>query len=189
MSLFAAADSDITPTPNWVATLEAAVPATAVPESQVDVNPIQVVDPKLEVPPPASPTPIRTGPILYYTQAGDTLNAIAVRFGVLGSEISSPDYIDPVEFINPNTLLIIPNNLSNTTYATHVLPDSEFVFSITSADFDITSYVRDAAGFLDGYHEYLGSNGETYGADIIRIMAQDNSINPRLLLALLEYQS
>lgn len=153
------------------------------------MNPIQIVDPKLEVPPPASPTPIRTGPILYYTQAGDTLNAIAVRFGVPGSEISSPDFIDPVEFINPNTLLIIPNNLSNTTYATHVLPDSEFVFSITSADFDITSYVRDAGGFLDGYHEYLGSNGETYGADIIRIMAQDNSINPRLLLALLEYQS
>ncbi|MFH1632473.1 MAG: M23 family metallopeptidase, partial [Chloroflexota bacterium] len=39
------------------------------------------------------------------------------------------------------------------------------------------------------YHEYLGSNGETYGGEIIKIMAQDNSVNPRLLLALLEYQS
>jgi LasA protease len=176
-----------TPTPNWAATLEAAIPPTEKPVSED--NPVVVIEPELEAPPPPSPTPIQTGPILYYTQAGDTLNAIAVRFGVSDGEITSPEPLPAFGFINPNQLLIIPNRLSNTTVATHVLPDSEFVYSLGTLDFDIRTYVHNAGGYLDGYHEYLGSNGETYGGDIIRIIATDNSINPRLLLALLEYQS
>jgi murein DD-endopeptidase MepM/ murein hydrolase activator NlpD len=112
-----------------------------------------------------------------------------VRFNVGADEITSPEPIDPEGFINPNQLLVIPNNLSNTTFNTQVLPDSEFVFSVAAADFDIHSYVKNAGGYLNGHHEYLGTNGETYGADVIRILAQDNSINPRLLVALLEYQS
>ncbi len=189
VSLLAASDSEQTPTPNWVATLESAFSVTAVPESGLELEPVQEPDPNPDLSPPPSPTPIKSGPILYYTQAGDTLNALAVRFGVAVGDITSPDFITPEGFINPNTLLVIPNNLSNTTQTTQVLPDSEFVFSVTAADLDIASYVKDSGGYLHGYHEYLGSNGETYGADIIRIMAQDNSINPRLLLALLEYQS
>ena len=176
-----------TPTPNWAATLEAAIPPTENPNSEE--SPGLVVQTDLEVPPPPSPTPIKTGPILYYTQAGDTLNAIAVRFGVGLDEITSPDPIPGVSFINPNQLLIIPNRLSNTTVSTHVLPDSELVYSLSALDFDINAYVHDAGGYLEGYHEYLGSNGETYGGDVIRILSSDNSINPRLLLALLEYQS
>lgn len=186
-SLFAASQSDQTPTPNWKATLEAAVPGTAVPGAAGD--PAQGVDPKLDVPPPPSPTPITSGPILYYSQAGDTLEALAVRFGVAMEEITSPDSINAQGFINPNQLLVIPNNMTSTTLGTHVLPDSEFVFSMTAVDFDINAYVAEASGYLVRYHEYLGSNGETYGGDIIRILAQDNSINPRLLLALLEFQS
>jgi len=177
---------DGTPTPNWAATLEAAIPSTDVPGLAED--PVLVAQPELDVEPPPSPTPISTGPILYYTQAGDTINAIAVRFGVDVNEITSPESIPGTGFINPNQLLIIPNRLSNTTVATHVLPDSEFVYSLGTLDFDINAYVRNAGGYLDGYHEFLGSNGETYGGNVIRIIATDNSINPRLLLALLEYQ-
>ncbi|MCJ7703863.1 MAG: M23 family metallopeptidase [Anaerolineales bacterium] len=178
---------DRTPTPNWSATLEAAVPPTQQPDSG-EVS-LPLIEPGLEVPPPPSPTPITTGPILYYTQAGDTLNALAVRFDVSVDEITSPEPIPVMGFINPNLLLIIPNRLSNSTVATHVLPDSELVYSLAAVNFDIQSYVRAAGGYLSGYHEYLGTNGETYGADVIRIIAGDNSINPRLLLALLEYQS
>jgi len=178
---------DPNPTPNWSATLEAAIPPTEALDFEGD--PLLAVGPELDVPPPPSPTPIQTGPILYYTQAGDTINAVAVRFDVARDEITSPDLIPESGFINPNQLLIIPNRLSNTTVSTHVLPDSEFVYSLASSDFDINAYVRDAGGYLEGYHEYLGSNGETYGSDVVRIIAGDNSINPRLLLALLEYQS
>ncbi len=186
-ALIAPSAQEGSPTPNWSATLEAAAPPTEIPDAEVEA-PLQV-EAELQVPPPPTPTPIKTGPILYYTQAGDTLNALAVRFGVATEEITATEPIPTSGFINPNLLLIIPNRLSNTTVATHVLPDSEVVYSQAAIDFNITTYVRDAGGYLAGYHEYLGSNGETYGADIVQILATDNSINPRLLLALLEYQS
>ena len=187
-AFIAPAGADKVATPNWAATLEAAIPPTANPDPGAT---------SLELPPDSAPegtatptaTPISTGPFLYYTQAGDTLETISVRFGVSAGEISSPEPIPQQGFINPNQLLIIPNRLSNTTLSTHILPDSEFVYSPSAINFDITNYVKDAGGYLDGYHEYLGSNGETYGGDIIKIMSQDNSVNPRLLLALLEYQS
>ncbi len=79
-ALIAPSAQEGSPTPNWSATLEAAAPPTEIPDAGVEA-PLQV-ETELQVPPPPTPTPIKTGPILYYTQAGDTLNALAVRFGV-----------------------------------------------------------------------------------------------------------
>ena len=71
--------------------------------------------------PVISPTPEVTEtsrpPLLYYTQAGDTLPVVAVRFGVEESEITSPDPIPATALLKPNQLLIIPNRLANTTYS------------------------------------------------------------------------
>jgi len=140
---------------------------------------------------PATPTvkPVNEGPILYYTQAGDTLQAVAVRFHVSPEEIASSEPIPTRGFINPNQLLLIPRHLSNTTSSTHLLPDSEFVFTLSSIGYDTYGFVGEANGYLRNYGEYLGSTGETTGAEILQRVAYDNSINPRLLLALLEYQS
>jgi len=57
-------------------------------------------------------------------------------------------------------------------------------------DFDIDSYVAEAGGYLGAtYREYLVSTGWTNGAQAVQRMAIENSINPRLLLALIEYES
>jgi len=178
---------DKTPTPNWAATLEAAIPPADNPATEGN-PPIPVDSDQFGTSTP-TPTPVSTGPYLYYSQAGDTIKALAVRFAVTPEEITSPDPIPESGFINPNLLLIIPNRLSNTTVSSKVLPDSEFVFSLSAISFDVNEYVNDAGGYLMNYHEYLGSSGETYGGDIIELIALDNSVNPRLLLALLEYQS
>ena len=87
---------------------------------------------------------------------------------------------------------MIPQVLINTTSETHLLPDSEFVYSraITDADFpeDVVQFVQDAGGYLSEEREYDHSN-LTSGGEIIKNIAQNNSINPYLLLAMLEYQS
>lgn len=156
-------------------------------------TPLLVTEPAAPspTPVPATPTanPVNDGPILYYTQAGDTLQAVAVRFHVSPEEITSPQPIPTRGFIDPNQLLLIPRRLSNTTSSTHLLPDSEFVFSLSSIGYDTYGFVGEADGYLRNYGEYLGSSGETTGAEIVQRVAYDNSINPRLLLALLEYQS
>jgi hypothetical protein len=132
---------------------------------------------------------VNTAPILYYTQAGDTLPVVAVRFGVSQEEITSPDPIPPTALFNPGQLLIIPNRLANTTSSQHLMPDSEVVFSPSAIEFDVAGFVDQAGGYLKDYRRFLATTGLTRGPDIIYRVAIENSINPRLLLALLEYQS
>lgn len=131
-----------------------------------------------------------TPPKMYYTQAGDTLWAVAIRFGVEIEEIkTSPEEEMPQNvLLSPNQLLIIPNQLINTTSPMHLMPDSEVVFSASAIDFDINTFVQEAGGYLSTYYEHLAS-GKTSGADVVYRIAIENSINPRLLLALLEYES
>ena len=66
---------------------------------------------------------------------------------------------------------------------------SEFVYTLSAIDFNVEVFVSEAGGYLRGVHEYMGTHGETYGGAIVKQVALDNSVNPRLLLALLEYQS
>lgn len=70
-----------------------------------------------------------------------------------------------------------------------ILPDSEVVYSPTALGFDIHSYLAGTDGYLREYREYLRSTSWNSSADIIQRVALENSINPRLLLALLEYQT
>ncbi len=130
----------------------------------------------------------KTPPVLYYTQAGDTLAAVAVRFGIQPAEITSPNEIPGQGLLEPGQLLIIPSILGETTPADELMPDSEIVYSPSAVDFDIKQYVKDAGGYLNTYTQYLKSENLT-GAEVIQRVAIENSINPRLLLALLEYQS
>lgn len=128
-------------------------------------------------------------PVMYYTQAGDTLATVAVRYSVFPEEISSPEFLPELHFLNPGQLLLIPNRIGETTPAERILPDSEVVYSPSAIDFDIQGLVASAGGYLSRYREYLGTSGNTSGADIIKRVALENSINPKLLLALLEYRS
>jgi LasA protease len=71
----------------------------------------------------------------------------------------------------------------------HIFPDSEIVYSPTALDFDTVAFVESTDGFFNTYRQYLEITGWTSGAEIVEMVALENSINPRLLLALLEYQS
>jgi LasA protease len=126
--------------------------------------------------------------VLYYSQAGDTRSAVAVRFGVSTSDITSPQEVPATGLLNPNQLLVIPKTLNETGPKGILMPDSEVVFSPSALDFDVEAYIKKSGGYLSKYREYLSSGWHT-GADVIKRVAIENSINPRLLLSLLEYRS
>ena len=69
-----------------------------------------------------------------------------------------------------------------------ILPDSEVVDSPNSKDFDIAAFVAEKKGFLEIYQEQVAGVWMN-GAEIVQRVAQNHSINPRLLLAVVEYQS
>lgn len=136
----------------------------------------------------ATPAPT----ILYYAQSGDWLPAVAKRFGVDVNEIASPKVLPEKGLLDPGTLLIIPDRRdTNAQYSSplQLLPDSEVVFSATAIGFDISGYVKDAGGYLATYREWLNHTEWTTGAGIIERSAFENSVNPRLLLAILDYES
>ena len=178
-----------TVTADWEQLIFAATQTAASLENTQDPI-IQTTEKTPNTPTPTiTPTPFSGAPLLYYTQAGDTLQTVAIRFDASPEEISSPAPIPKQGFINPNQLLIIPNRLPNTTSSKHLIPDSEVVYSPSTLDFDTQSYINEQQGYLSRYKEYLGSTGTTSGAKLLSTTALNNSINPRLLLALLEYQS
>ncbi len=164
-------------------------PATAqftnTPAEKTPTAAIASTIPKPTQTPQKSSTP--APPILYYTQAGDTLAALALRFGVLSSDIQSPDAPLKDGFLNPGQLLVIPQKLGEVSNPEHLLPDSEIVFSPSALDFDLDKFINSTTGFLVGYKEWR-ANGRDDAANTIYRVAIENSINPRFLLAILEYQ-
>lgn len=169
--------------------------STAIPPSKTPTQPLLPTFTDLPLftstpQPSRTPDPNATArpPLQYYTQAGDTLASITGRFGVSADQIVPSETLPPTGLINPGVLLIIPDVLEGVYDSLTVLPDSEVVYSPSAIDFDITSYVAEADGYLNQYKETVGSRQYT-GAELVQRVALENSINPYLLLTLLEYKS
>jgi len=138
--------------------------------------------------------PINTaGPMdQYLSQGGDTLNILAKRFAFAPDQIVTEMLIpDPDELIPPNTILLVPKAPEGElrSPAHHIIPDSEIVFGPSSIGFNTEEYVNNQAGFLSTYKEYILSGGWTTGAKAVERLALENSLSPRIILAIIEYES
>ncbi len=70
-----------------------------------------------------------------------------------------------------------------------LIPDSEAIFSASAEDFDTQAYVSNAGGLLSIYEAFVPYYKDAEGWEIVQYVAQTYSVNPRLLLSLLEYHS
>ena len=143
-------------------------------------------------PTPDAPHPIptlRNGPEQYVVQSGDTLNQIAQRYNVSVQAIAEASNLTNPNWLNVGQVLTIPVPLPLSVPANFkIIPDSELVYGPYAASFDIAAFVEAQGGYLAHYHEDV-DDVSMDGAAIVRKVALDNSVNPRLLLAILEYQS
>jgi LasA protease len=124
----------------------------------------------------------------YLTNSGDTLQAVAKRFAVEPEQISSAQPIPAEGLLPPGQELLIPNHVGETRYSEILLSDSEIVNSPSAKDFQIQDFINDANGYLSTYGEMVKGSWLS-GADIVTKVAQENSINPRILLAIIEWRS
>ena len=92
----------------------------------------------------ATPTlaPVPEGYLGYVTQQGDTLPALALRFGVLPDEIHAEVSLPEHELLAPGLTLQIPDVLDETLPGAHLFPDSEVVYGPTVGDFDAAEVTR-----------------------------------------------
>jgi len=142
--------------------------------------------------PTPQPFPITDSPGMtfhYTTRAGDTLLALARRFDVEPSRIVSDSPLPISGYLPDGLTLQIPSVLESMSPGGDVLPDAELVYSPTATDFDVKSFVTSAGGYLGRHSETLEDGTVLSGAAIVQKVAEENSINPRLLLAVLESRS
>ncbi len=122
-------------------------------------------------------------------QPGDTLGAIAQRFGVsVGSLLDANGLADGDILALGMSLTVPPPELGAEGPSFKVIPDSELVFGPAAADFDVEAFVATQAGFLAEYSEDVDTQVLS-GSEIVRLVASNYSVNPRLLLAIIEHQS
>ena len=149
----------------------------------------------------ATPGPVQTGtwntpapeailpPFTYWTQTGDTLSAVAARFGVLHEQISAAQTLPGQGYLPPGMQLSMPNLIGEPPYPSALLPDNLVVYSPAIASFDIEAYIAQAGGYLNSYGEFVDADEWLSGPQIVRRVALDSSVNPQLLLAFLEFRS
>jgi LysM repeat protein len=169
-------------------------PSSSQVSSTPDLSPYTFLGLQTATPGPALPdvwlTPdseIDLPPVTYWTQPGDTLYALAVRFGV------SPDQIGPAQpasvLLLPGQQLTIPNLLGDPPYPSALLPDSTVIYSPEAAGFSIDAYISQMGGYLSTYREEVESDEWLSGSEIVRRVALETSVNPKVLLAFLEFRS
>ncbi|NTU56452.1 MAG: LysM peptidoglycan-binding domain-containing protein, partial [Anaerolineales bacterium] len=145
------------------------------------------------VPAPTSGRPAyNPGELVEYTaQGGDTIPALAARFNTTAAEIFEANPIIPREATTmppglPMQIPIYYLPLWGTDFKS--IPDSAFVNGPAHVGFSTSAFVASSSGWLKNYRAYAGGRNRT-GAEMVDYVAVNYSISPRLLLALLEYQS
>lgn len=132
---------------------------------------------------------LRTDVDQYVVQPGDYLSLIAQRYNL---DVNTLIVANPN--INPNWLeigqmLTIPApSPSASPSSFKIIPDSELVYGPMSSTLDIDSFIKKQGGHLADYSYDVNGHSLT-GGEIIRLVSAEYSVNPRLLLALLEWRS
>lgn len=146
--------------------------------------------------PRPNPSPTRPvykpGELVDYTaQTGDTLPALAARFNTSVEEIMEANPIIPqsATTMPPGMPMKIPiYYVPFWGSAYRIIPDSLFVNGPAQVNFNTEEFVSQYNGWLRIYQEYAGGMMRN-GAEIVDYVAQNYSVSPMLLIALLEYKS
>jgi murein DD-endopeptidase MepM/ murein hydrolase activator NlpD len=178
--------------------LAGCLPAAQVPPRLPDMV---TITPEASATAPAAPavagTPLPTrepfgvGQIFTYSaQTGDTLVALAAHFNTNQAEILSANAgLAPTATIASGTVLRIPAYwfpLGGSPYK--IITDGEFVYGPTSKGFDVSAYIAANPGYLRTMSAFVNGSQRT-GGQTVQYVAEQYSINPRLLLALMEWRS
>jgi LasA protease len=154
------------------------------------IPPTMTPDRPTDTPIVPTPNPTRAGREqggLYSVQPGDTLGTIATLYGVTIEDLLAINTLSDPNALEVGQLIKVPTTTTLFGPDFKLIPDSELVYGPTAAAFSITAEVKFRQGFLKAYSELVDDETMS-GVEIIDYIARAYSVNPRLLLALLEYR-
>jgi len=156
------------------------------------VPPTRIPDQPIYTPTPSAPKPLptlRTEDITYIVQWGDTIRAIAYQYNLLPQKIINVNGITNPGLILAGQKLLLPAPVIwDTGTGFKLIPDSELINSPYTVRFRTVSFINNQSGYLEDYQEEVDGEPHT-GSEIVQRISEDYSINPRLLIALIEHQS
>jgi len=134
------------------------------------------------------PGALRT-PQAYVVQSGDALSAIAQKYNVNMQALAQVNKLTDPDALQVGQTLTIPLATPRPAVpGVKIIPDSELVYGPLAEKTDVQALIQSKAGYLANYSQVV--NGDTLdAAQVVLLAARESSINPRLLLALLEYRS
>jgi LasA protease len=162
-------------------------------ETAVPLNTVESVDSQSAVTPtpndPVTLPTLRTETVQYTVQAGDSLAKIGLHYQVTVDQILQYNQITNPDQIEVGLVLMIPPpSFDTSASAFKIIPDSELIYSPSNADFDIEAFVNGFDSYLANYQEAVGGKLLS-GVEVLKRVATEYSVNPRILLTVLDYQS
>lgn len=173
------------------------ITATFLPPTDAGVFVAPTPEPTLSLPggtlihPTANPTraPVQAASAQdYVVQAGDTLFAIAAENGVSIETLLSVNDIPNPDSLVIGQLIHLPDPPSVEGSAFKIIPDSRLVRAPGSSSFNATSFISQQPGFFRSATDSINDVLYT-GAQVVQRVSLEYSVDPRLLLALIEYRS
>ncbi len=127
----------------------------------------------------------------YTVKSGDTLGLIAQRFGISLETLIAANKLANPDLLKVGEVITIPvPDPSSTGPSFKIIPDSELVYGPATVQFDIKAFITGKDGYLAHYQQDVDEESKSMtGVQIVSLVALQYSVNPRLLLAVLEYQS
>ena len=163
-------------------------------------NPDDTATPKAtQTPAGGGPTPLPTRPyyqagqlVDYTAQTGDTIPALAAHFNTKTDEIMTSNPIIPVNVttLPPGLPMKIPiyyQPLWGTAFK--IIPDDLFVNGPAQVGFNTVQFVNSQPGWLKNDQEAADGGILMSGGQLVQYVANNYSISPRLILAILEYET
>jgi len=124
----------------------------------------------------------------YTIRRGDTLGGIAAAFDMNTADLQQLNGISNPGLIQPGQTLFVLEGVSGNGPSIKLIPDSELVNGPAAAGFDAAAFIEAQPGLLKRFSETV-DGVPMLGAQVLARASEQASVNPRLLLALLEYTS
>ncbi|MFZ0543911.1 MAG: LysM peptidoglycan-binding domain-containing protein [Candidatus Promineifilaceae bacterium] len=140
-----------------------------------------------------TPDPTRPGPSAgdvapHIVAPGETLSYLAQLYNTSVENLMEANGLTEGDFLEIGQTVLVPSVAAVVGPNFKLIPDSELVYGPKAADFNTQNVLASFSGYVLGYQEEVEGRPLT-GPQIIQLVADRFSVNPRLLVALLEYQS
>jgi LasA protease len=175
-------------------------PAAAPGEQQIQMNtlePTPTLAPTITPPPTyngtPTPDPTRPGPVAgeylpHVVQFGESLSYLAQIYNTSVEEIMEINELAENDILELGQTIFVPAAASTASPSFKLIPDSELVYGPGTAGFSTQAVAASFGGYLVNYQEQVEGRLLS-GPQVLQLVADRFSVNPRLLIVLLEHQS